>query len=101
MIGKAPLRVTPPAGTLPPRRKAEPQRMAVVRQYKTGRWFSVASMAVALASLVVAPAVLGPLGVLMGMAAVAKGDRYLGMLGVTASAVLAVTGYYLAGALLD
>ena len=72
-----------------------------MHQSKTGRWFSAASMVMALVSLAVAPAVFGPLGVLMGIAAVAKGDRYLGMLGVTASAVLSVTGYYLAGALLN
>ena len=51
-------------------------------------------------TLAVAPAVFGPLGILMGMAAVSKGERYLGMLGLTASAVLAVTGYYIAGALI-
>ncbi len=38
--------------------------------------------------------------ILMGMAAVSKGERYLGMLGLTASAILAVTGYYIAGALI-
>lgn len=72
-----------------------------MHQSKTGRWFSAVSMVMALASLAVAPAVFGPLGVLMGITAVAKGERYLGMLGVTASAVLSVTGYYLAGALLN
>ena len=72
-----------------------------MRQKKTGRWFSSVSMAMALASLAVAPVVFGPLGILMGIIAVAKGDRYLGMLGLTASAALSVTGYYLAGALLS
>ena len=72
-----------------------------MRQKKTGRWFSTVSMAMALASLAVAPVVFGPLGILMGIIAVAKGDRYLGMLGLTASAALSVTGYYLAGALLS
>ena len=50
--------------------------------------------------MAVAPAVFGPLGILMGMAAVSKGERYLGMLGLTASAALTVTGYYIAGALI-
>ena len=68
---------------------------------RSGRWFGGISIALALASLAVAPAVFGPPGILLGIIAVAKGDRYLGMLGVTASAVLGVTGYYLAGALLD
>ena len=54
-----------------------------------------------LASLAVAPVVLGPLGILMGMVAVAKGDRIGGMVGVTASAALSATGYYVAGALLN
>lgn len=67
---------------------------------KTGRRFSTISIGLALASLTVAPAVLGPLGILMGAIAVGKGDRYLGMLGVSTSAALGVTGYYLAGALL-
>ena len=70
-------------------------------QSKTGHWFSAVSIAMALASLAVAPVVFGPLGIAFGMIAVAKGDRYLGMLGLTASAVLSVTGYYLAGALLS
>jgi len=72
-----------------------------VRRSESGRWFSAASLAMAFVSLAVAPGVFGPLGILMGMAAVVKGERYLGMLGVVASAVLAVTGYYTAGALVD
>ena len=54
----------------------------------------------ALVALAVAPVVFGPLGIAMGMVAVAKGERRLGMLGVIASAVLAVTGYYIAGAMI-
>ncbi|MCH7736021.1 MAG: hypothetical protein IH872_01335 [Chloroflexi bacterium] len=72
-----------------------------MRKSKSGRWFAAGSMVLALASLAVAPVVFGPLGILMGMVAVAKGERWLGMLGVTASATLAVTGYYIAGALLS
>ena len=68
---------------------------------KTGRRFSIISMVLAVASIAVAPVILGPLGILMGAAAVAKGDRHLGMLGLTASAALGVTGYYLAGALIN
>ena len=75
--------------------------MATVRQSKTGRWLSVVSIAMALVSVAVAPAVFGALGILSGTIAVAKGDRYLGMLGLTASASLSVTGYYIAGALLN
>ena len=71
------------------------------RRSKSGRWFSAASLAMAFVSLAVAPGVFGTLGILMGMAAVAKGDRYLGILGVVASAVFAVTGYYIAGALVN
>ena len=56
--------------------------MAVTRRINTGRRFIIISMGLALASLAVAPAVLGPLGILMGTTAVAKGDRYLGMLAV-------------------
>jgi hypothetical protein len=58
-------------------------------------------MVLALVALAVAPVVFGPLGILMGMVAVVKGERYLGMLGVVTSAVLAVTGYYIAGALIS
>ena len=68
---------------------------------KPSRWFSAISIVMALASLAVAPIVLGPLGIVMGTITVGRGDRYLGMMGLTASAVLGVTGYYLAGALLD
>ena len=75
--------------------------VADVPQRKPGRWFSAVSIVAALASLAVAPVLLGPLGVLMGMVAVAKGDRIFGMVGITASAALSVTGYYLAVTLLD
>ena len=71
-----------------------------MRGNNTGRRFSIISLVLALASLAVAPVILGPLGILMGTIAVVKDDRLLGMLGLTASAVLGVTGYYLAGALL-
>jgi len=71
-----------------------------VGQNKSSRRFAAASMVLALVALAVAPVVFGPLGILMGMVAVSKGERYLGMLGLTASAVLAVTGYYIAGALI-
>jgi len=71
-----------------------------VGQNKSGHRFGAASMVLALVALAVAPVVFGPLGILMGMVAVSKGERYLGMLGLTASAVLAVTGYYIAGALI-
>lgn len=70
-------------------------------QSKSGRRFAVASMVLALVALAVAPVVFGPLGILMGMVAVVKGERYLGMLGVVTSAVLAVTGYYIAGAFIS
>ena len=69
-------------------------------QNKPGRRFAAASMVLALVALVVTPAVFGPLGILMGMVVVSKGERYLGMSGLTASAILAVTGYYIAGALI-
>ena len=51
----------------------------------------------ALLSLAVAPLVFGVLGISMGAAAVTKGERYLGMLGVVAGAVFGFTGYYIAG----
>ena len=66
-------------------------------QNKSGRRFAAASMVLALVALAVAPAVFDPLGI--QMVAVSKGERYLGKLGLTASAILAVTGYYIAGAL--
>ncbi|MBM12677.1 MAG: hypothetical protein CL759_11430 [Chloroflexi bacterium] len=67
---------------------------------QTGRKISGISLASALVALAVAPVVFGVLGVLLGAAGVAKGDRIGGMAGVVASAVLAVTGYYLAGEML-
>ena len=50
-------------------------------QNKSGRRFAAASMVLALVALAVTPAVFGPLGILMGMVVVSKGERYLGMLG--------------------
>ena len=64
-------------------------------QNKSGRWFAALSIVLGLVAAAVAPVVFGPLGILMGMVAVYKGERYLGMLGLSASAVLAVTGYYI------
>ena len=75
-------------------------RRTTVHQSRSGRWFFGASIAMALVSLAVAPGVFGTLGILMGMAAIVKGERYLGMVGVASSGVLAVTGYYLAGTLI-
>ena len=43
---------------------------------------------------VIAPAVLGPLGVAAGCVAIAKGDKWWGAAGVSGSAVAAVVGYY-------
>jgi len=74
--------------------------MAVLSRSSSGRRFSTISLGLALASLAVAPVVLGSMGILMGTIAVGKGDRYLGMLGLTASATLGVAGYYLAGSLM-
>ena len=76
-------------------------RATIARWNRAGRWSGSISLVMALVSLAVAPAVFGPLGIVLGIIAVAKGERYLGMLGVAASAALAVTGYYLAGALLN
>ena len=72
----------------------------ILLKNRSGRWFGVISLVLAAVSLGVAPVVFGTLGILSGMIAVVKGERYLGMLGVIASAVLATTGYYIAGALL-
>ena len=69
-------------------------------QNKSGRRFAAASMVLALVALAVAPVVFGPLGILMGMVAVSKGERYLGMSGLAASTVLTVIGYYIARALI-
>ena len=66
---------------------------------KPGRMWSRASLIVAVWSLFIAPAVLGPLGIAAGMVAVAKGDRWWGGLGVSGSAVAGVVGFYLAAGL--
>lgn len=47
-------------------------------------------------SIAAMPLVLGPVGVSLGVVAVAKNDRWGGAAGVTVSAACAVTGYYLA-----
>ena len=59
----------------------------------------MASLAWAAPSLGVAPVVFGPLGNVGGMAAVWKGDVWLGAASVSGSAVAAVVGYYWAGGL--
>ncbi len=66
---------------------------------KPGRRFAVSSMVFAMLSLIVSPGICAVLGILLGMVASAKGDRYPGMLGVVASAGLGFTGYYIAGVL--
>lgn len=60
-----------------------------------GRW-AIGSLMCAALTLAVAPIVLGPLGVVAGALAVWKGARWRGTVGLSASAVAAVIGYYLA-----
>jgi hypothetical protein len=73
--------------------------MSAVGSNKPSRRFAIGSIILAALSLLVAPGICAVLGILLGMVAISKGDRYLGMLGVVASAVLGFTGYYIAGAL--
>jgi hypothetical protein len=61
-----------------------------------GRRFSVLSLMAGAFSLLAAPPVFGLVGVLLGAAAIAKGDKLGGMAGIGASSALAVTGFYLA-----
>ena len=44
--------------------------------------------------------IFGLLGIAAGMIAVAKGNQYLGMLGIVSSSVLSFSGYYFAANLL-
>ena len=60
---------------------------------KPGRMWARASLIVAVWSLFIAPAVLGPLGIAAGCVAIVKGDKWWGGLGVSGSAVVAVVGY--------
>ena len=64
---------------------------------KAGRKWAIVSLVCAVLALVIAPAVLGPLGVVVGMVSVWKGARWWGAAGVSGSAVAAVVGYYWAG----
>ncbi len=59
------------------------------------RW-TFSSLLCAALALVIAPTVLGPLGVAAGTVAVWKGGRRWGAAGVWASAVAAAIGFYLA-----
>jgi len=68
--------------------------------YEPGHMWARASLIVAVWSLFIAPAVLGPLGVAAGMVAVAKGDKWWGAAGVSGSAVAALAGVYWAGRLI-
>ena len=67
---------------------------------KPGRMWARASLMCGAWSLFIAPAILGPLGVVAGMVAIAKGDKWWGGLGVSGSAVASVTGYLWASGLL-
>ena len=67
---------------------------------KAGRLWARASLICAVWSLFIAPAVLGPIGVVAGMVAVAKGDKWWGGLGVSGNAAASVTGYLWAGGLI-
>ena len=66
---------------------------------KPGRFWARASLICAVWSLLIAPSVLGPLGVAAGMVAIAKGDKWWGAAGVTGSAVAAVVGHWWVGGL--
>lgn len=63
---------------------------------KPGRRWAIGSLVCATLALAVAPVVFGTLGVIAGTVAVAKGARWRGSVGVSASAVAAVISYYLA-----
>ena len=65
-----------------------------------GRRWTLASLVCAALSLVFAPVVFGPLGVVADCVAIAKGDKWWGAAGVSGSAVAAVVGYYWAGGLI-
>ena len=67
---------------------------------KPGRMWERASLICAAWSVFIAPAVFGPVGVAAGTVAVAKGDKWWGMAGVSGSAVAAVVGFYWAGGLM-
>ncbi len=58
------------------------------------RW-TFSSLLCAALALVIAPAVLAPLGVVAGAVAVWKGGRWWGASGVCASVVAGVAGFYL------
>ena len=64
-----------------------------------GRRWVIGSLVCATLALAVAPVVFGTLGVIAGTVAVAKGARWRGTVGVSASAVAAVIGFYLAAGL--
>ena len=65
-----------------------------------GRMWARTSLICGVLSLIIAPAVFGPLGVAAGIAAVWKEDVWWGGLGVAGSAVAAFTGYLWAGGLI-
>ncbi len=67
---------------------------------KPGRIPVITSLVCAALSLVVAPVVFGPLGVIAGMVAVWKGDVWWGTAGISGSSVVVVVGYLWAMALL-
>ncbi|MDA1129382.1 MAG: hypothetical protein O2913_11890 [Chloroflexi bacterium] len=65
-----------------------------------GRVWVRASLVCAVLSLFLAPVVFGPLGIVAGMVAIWKGDRWWGAAGASGSAVAAVVGFYWAGELI-
>tara|TARA_B110000263_G_scaffold4804_1_gene4084 strand:- start:242 stop:472 length:231 start_codon:yes stop_codon:yes gene_type:complete len=67
---------------------------------KSGRWFGIDSLFMALISVAVTPLIFGVQGIAAGMITVANGSLYLGMLGVISSAVLGFSGYYFAANLI-
>lgn len=62
------------------------------------RW-AFGSLVCAALALVIAPLMLGPLGVAAGTVAVWKGDLWLGAAGVSGSAIATVAGFYMAAGL--
>lgn len=76
------------------------QERARQRITKPGRRWARASLICAVWSLFIAPAVLGPLAVAAGCAAVDKGDKWWGAAGDSGSSVAAVVGYYWVGGLI-
>ena len=71
-------------------------RQPDIKKPEMGRKYSNLGIVFAVISLIIAPIIFGPLGIIFGVIGYMKGDEQRGVIAIVASVILAVISWYLA-----